>query len=346
VFHEETYRPDNSGIDYFRHMFDLFVMRDQNRPYRVGFLILPKFSMIALSCVMEPLREANWVSGKQLYDWLLITPGGPRVTSSNHTNLMIDNGLSAIRDCDMLIVCASFDLEKHSTPHTLSALRKAARHGVVLGSIDTGSYLLARAGLLDGIAATIHWENATGFAEQFPRVSLTHEIFTIDRNRWTCSGGSSGIDMMLHLIRQQHGVELSVGVAECAILGGIRSGQAAQRLSTAERLNTTDPSLIAAIQVMEANLTTRLSVPEIASQTGFSQRQLERVFRQCLGTTPTAHYLHLRLQRAQLLLRQTSLQVGTIAASCGFTSQAQFSRCYHDRFCMAPSKHRKTGRSG
>jgi len=318
-------------------------MTDQNHPYRVGFLVLPKFSMIALSCVMEPLREANWVSGRQLYDWVLITPDGPRVTSSNHTNLMIDNDLNAIGGCDMLIVCASFDLEQHSTPRTLSALRKAARHGVVLGSIDTGSYLLARAGLLDGIAATIHWENATGFAEQFPQVSLTHEIFTIDRNRWTCSGGSSGIDMMLHLIRQQHGVELSVGVAECAILGGIRSGQTGQRLSTQERMNTTDPSLIAAIQVMEANLTTRLSVPEIATQVGLSQRQLERVFRQCLGTTPTMHYLHLRLHRAQLLLRQTSLQVGTIAASCGFSSQAQFSRAYRGRYSVVPSKDRMVG---
>jgi transcriptional regulator GlxA family with amidase domain len=338
----KTYRPHSSAVDYFRRLFDFFPMTDPNRPYRVGFLVFPRFSMIALSSVMEPLREANWVSGKRLYDWVLITPNDPCVTSSNNTKLMIDNDLRAVRGCDMLIVCASFDLEHHATPRTLSALRKAARHGVVLGSIDTGSYLLARAGLLDGAAATIHWENATGFAEEFPEVSLTHEIFTIDGNRWTCSGGSSGIDMMLHLIRQQHGVELSVGVAECAILGGIRSGQAAQRLSTRERLNTTNSSLIAAIQVMEANLTSRLSVPEIATLTGVSQRRLERVFQQNLGITPTAHYLQLRLHRARLLLHQTSLQVGTIAASCGFTSQAQFSRAYCNQFAVPPSRDRIT----
>ncbi len=299
--------------------------------------------MIALSCVMEPLREANWVSGKQLYDWVLITPDGPRVTSSNETTLTINNGLGAIARCDMVIVCASFDLEKHSTPRTLSALRKAARHGVIMGSIDTGSYLLARAGLLDGVAATIHWENAAGFAEQFPQVTMTHNIFTIDRNRWTCSGGSSGIDMMLHLIRAHHGTELSVGVAECAILGGIRTGQTGQRLSTKERLNTSNPSLIAAIQVMEANLTTRLCMPELAIQTGLSQRQLERVFHQYLGITPAAHYAQLRLRRAHSLLRQTSLQVGTIAASCGFNTLAQFSRAYRARFGVAPSRDRNQG---
>lgn len=310
------------------------------KPYRVGFLVLPRFSMIALSCAMEPLREANWVSGNTLYEWVLITPDGPQVTSSNQTCLTISNDLNAIPDCDMLIVCASFDLEQHSTRQTLSALRKAARHGAVLGSIDTGSYLLARAGLLDGHRATIHWENATGFTERFPDVSLTGEIFTIDQNRWTCSGGSSGIDMMLHLIRQQHGAELSVGVAECAILAGIRPGQVAQRLPTQTRLNKSDPSLIAAIQVMEENLAARLSVPEIASQTGISQRQLERVFTDALGITPTAYYARLRLERARLLLRQSSLQVGTIARSCGFSSQAVFARAYRKYFSLPPSNDR------
>ena len=289
---------------------------------------------------MEPLREANWVSGKPLYEWVLITPQGPQVTSSNETCLMIENDLSAIPQCDMLIVCASFDLDQHSTPDTLSALRKATRHGTVLGSIDTGSYLLARAGLLDGCRATIHWENATSFAELFPNISLTREIFTIDQNRWTCSGGSSGIDMMLHLIRQQHGLELSVGVAECAILGGIRSGHDEQRLSLQARLNKSDPSLIAAIQVMEANLTTRLSVPEIATLTGISQRQMERVFTKILGVNPAAYYLRLRLERARSLLRQTSLQIGTIARSCGFSSAAVFARTYRNHFELPPSQDR------
>jgi len=311
-----------------------------SKPYCIGFLVLPRFSMIALSCAMEPLREANWVSGKSLYEWILITPDGPRITSSNETCLMIENDLSAIARCDMLIVCASFDLDQHSTPKTLSSLRKAARHGTVLGSIDTGSYLLARAGLLDGCRATIHWENATSFAELFPKVSLTGEIFTIDQNRWTCSGGSSGLVMMLHLIRQQHGNELSVGVAECAILGGIRSGHAEQRLSTQARLNKSDPSLIAAIQVMEANLATRLSVPDIAAQTGISQRQLERVFSNIVGTNPAAYYARLRLEHARRLLRQTSLQVGTIARSCGFSSQAVFARTYRQNFDVQPSKDR------
>lgn len=306
----------------------------------MGFLLLPRFSMIALSCAMEPLREANWVSGKSLYEWVLITPHGPQVTSSNETCLVVENDLSAISRCDMLIVCASFDLERHSTGKNLSILRKAARHGTVLGSIDTGSYLLARAGLLDGCRATIHWENAASFAELFPKVSLTREIFTIDQNRWTCSGGSSGIDMMLHLINQQHGVELSVGVAECAILGTIRSSHAKQRLSTQARLNKSDPTLIAAIQVMEANLAKRISVPNIAAQSGVSQRQLERVFSDVVGTNPAAYYLQLRLERARLLLRQTSLQIGTIAISCGFSSQAVFARTYRKYFDLQPSKDR------
>lgn len=309
-------------------------------PYRVGFLVFPEFSMIALSCVMEPLREANWVSGETLYDWVLITPKGPQVLSSNQTCLTVENGLKDCGDVDMLIVCASFNLEQCATPEVLAALRKAARHGVVLGSIDTGSYILARAGLLEGCRATIHWENAVGFSAQFPNVTLTSDIYTIDQNRWTCSGGASGIDMMLDLIQQQHGFELSVGVAECAILGGIRTGQAQQRLPMRNRLGKSDPNLIAAIQVMEASFATRLSVPEIAAQTGISMRQLERIFRDQMGTTPSAHYTRLRLERARLLLKQTSLQVGTIAASCGFTSLAQFSRSFNTAFGKPPSKDR------
>jgi len=310
------------------------------RPYRVGFLIFPKFSMIALSCVMDPLREANWVAGKPLYDWLLITPDGPNVTSSNQTTLIAENGLDAIAGCDMLITCASFDLDKIATPEILAILRKSARHGTVLGSIDTGSHLLARAGILNGKRATIHWENAESFAAQFPDVTLTHEIFTIDGNLWTCSGGSSGIDMMLHLIRAQHGAELSVGVAECAVLGGIRDGQADQRLSTKTRTGHSDPALIAALQVMESNLATRLPITEIAAQTGVSQRALERVFKRHMAVTPTAHYTRLRLGRARKLQRQTSLKLATIADSCGFTSLAQFSRAYRGEFDCPPSHDR------
>ncbi len=311
-----------------------------DRPYRVGFLILPQFSLIALSCVMDPLREANWVSGKALYDWVLLTPAGPRVFASNGTCLMTHNGLEAATGCDMLIVCASFDLERYSTPEVLSTLRKLARHGVILGSIDTGSYILARAGLLGGYHATIHWENAASFSERFPEVKMTSDIFTIDRNRWTCSGGSSGIDMMLHLIQKQHGLEISAGVAECAILSGARGGQTEQRISLRNRLNKSDPSLIAAIQVMEANFAERLTVPGIAARTGVSQRQLERVFQSHLGVAPIAYYVHLKLERARVLLRQTSLQAKTIAASCGFSSQAQFSRAYKSAFGISPSQDR------
>jgi len=310
------------------------------RPYRVGYLVLPRFSMIALSCAMEPLREANWVSGQPLYEWVMMTPDGPQVTSSNETCLTITNNLGSIALCDMLIVCASFDLEKQSTPKTLSALRNAARHGTVLGSIDTGSYLLARAGLLDDYRATIHWENAASFGERFPQTTLTGEIFTIDRNRWTCSGGSAGIDMMLYLIGQQYGAELAAGVAECAIIGGIRPGDSDQRLSTRTRLNKSNPTLIAAIQVMEVNLAIRLSVPEIAAQTGVSQRQLERVFRDFMGQSPGAFYYRLRLDRARQLLRQTSLKVATISASCGFPSPEHFSRAYREMFHLPPSKDR------
>ena len=310
------------------------------KAYRVGFLVLPQFSLIALSCVMDPLREANWVSGKALYDWVLLTPEGPLVHASNGTCLMTEAGLEAATDCNMLIVCASFNLERNSTPVVLSTLRKLARHGVVLGSIDTGSYVLARAGLLDDCHATIHWENAAGFSEQFPRVKLTSDIFTIDGNCWTCSGGASGIDMMLHLIHEQHGPAICAGVAECAILSGTRRGHTEQRMSLRNRLNKSDPSLIAAIQVMEANYAERLSVPDIAAQTGISQRQLGRVFQDHLGVTPIAYYAHLRLERARILLRQTSLQSNTIAASCGFTSQAQFSRMYKNAFGVQPSKDR------
>ena len=310
------------------------------KPYRVGFLVVPKFSLIALSCVMEPLREANWVSGKTLYEWVLLTPHGPQVCSSNGTCLMVENDLAAAEDCDMVIVCASFDLEQHSTREILATLRKLVRHGAIVGSIDTGSYILARAGLLDGRRATIHWENATGFSEQFPKVNLTSDIFTIDDHCWTCSGGSSGIDMMLHLIRQQHGAEIATGVAECAILSGIRQSGAGQRLSLRDRLNKSDPSLIAAIGVMEAHNAERLTVPEIARASGVSQRQLERVFQIHMGVTPNAYYVGLRLNRARKLLRQTSLQVKTIAVFCGFSSQAQFARAYKKAFNVSPSQDR------
>ncbi|MBT5415158.1 MAG: GlxA family transcriptional regulator [Rhodospirillaceae bacterium] len=314
-------------------------------PERIAFFLVPDFSMIAFSSAVEPLRIANRMAGRKLYAWRIVSKDGKPVRASCGVAVIADARITPFANGARLpfssvLVCSGIGAEHYEDREVFSWLRSIARKGVDIGAICTGSHILARAGLLAGYRCTIHWENLSGFAEAFPDVDVAAHLFAIDRNRFTCSGGTAGLDMMLHLISQQHGEELAAKVSEQCLLDQIRRSHSSQRMPLNVRLGGHHPKLIATIGMMEANLEEPLSPEELAAHVGLSRRQLERLFRKHLGRSPAQYYLELRLERARHLLYQTNMAVLDVALASGFVSASHFSKCYRQMYGKTPRAER------
>ncbi len=302
--------------------------------------------MIGFFSAVEPLRVANRLCGRQLFSWHIFSLDGEPVPASNGMAIVADAPISAVERFPTVMVCASFEPERHASKPLLAWLRRLDRQGTRLGALDTGTRILARAGLLDGHRATLHWEAVPAFAEQFPDVEVTHELFEIDRKRITCSGGTAAIDLMLHLIAARHGQGLAVEVSEQLLHDRMRSPADHQRIALGERLGVRHPKLLRIVEAMQDNLEEPLGLDNLGAIGGISRRQLERLFRGHLGDTPTGYYLKLRLRRARQFLEQTDMSVLDVSLACGFISAPYFSRAYRALFGRAPRDDRRNFRIG
>jgi transcriptional regulator GlxA family with amidase domain len=226
----------------------------------------------------------------------------------------------------------------------LTALRRLAAKRLPLGALCTGGYALAQAGLLDGYHATIHWENLAALREEFPRVLLSDHLFTVDRNRYTCSGGIAPLELMLNLIEEKLGPQVSARVSEQFIVERIRDANDRQYVPLRAQVGNVHRSVIAVASLMEANIENPLPLEQIARKSGLSRRQIERLFQRHVNCVPKRYYLDLRLKRARELLVQTSMPVMAISTACGFKSPPHFSKCYRSHFGRAPTAERQPRR--
>lgn len=301
--------------------------------------------MLPFTAAIEPLRLANRASGQTLYEWRLVGPSGDVATCSNGTRVLLDGGLEDEappgRD-EVVIVCGGTDIAREATRPVLSWLRRQARGGARIGAVCTGAWILAEAGLLEGRKATIHWENHDGFAEAFPGVDPYRSVFVQDGNRLTAAGGTSSIDLMLHLIAEDHGDQIAADVADQMLHTAIRTEQDRQRLSIPTRIGVRHPRLAAVIARMEANLEEPISPAQLAQDAGMSTRQLERLFRRYLNRSPKRYYMETRLARARNLLMQTEMSIIEIALASGFSSPSHFSKCYRAQYGSTPYRERGT----
>ena len=316
--------------------------KNVSAPEHFGFLQVPNYSMIAFSSAIEPLRMANRLSGRELYRWSIYTIDGLPEKASNGLEITPDNSLEKADDTAILFVCGGTDItDAWSRPLQFALRRIAKRNGTRIGALCTGSYLLARAGLLDGYKCTLHFENIASLREEFPEVLVSDDLFVIDRDRITCSGGQASTDMMLKLIEMRHGNELVTHISEQFMCERIRSAGDRQRVPLHLALGSNQPKLTEAVTLMEANIEEPISLDELSSYVGISRRQLERLFQKHLNCVPTRYYLNLRLNRARLLLLQTSKSIVDIALACGFISAPHFSKCYRDLFGIPPRDERR-----
>ncbi len=309
-------------------------------------ILTPNFNMAATAGFLDPFRAANYLDGQPHFHWTLASVGGGDCVASNGMTIKTEP-LSAVRDeaMDFVIVSSSWAPESHNSGPLHSALRRWARQGATLGGLDTGAFILAQAGLLEGKRATVHYEHTDAMIELFPSTETSEDLFVFDGNRITCCGGVATVDFALHIIKRAHGDRLANAAARYVFHQSLRPPGAHQIPDPSEPLGSTVPKVVKqAIKAMEENLEEPLSIPEICKRIDASQRQLDRLFAAYVKKTPALYYRDIRLDRARGLVTQTDLPISEVALASGFSSPVHFSRIYRQRFGLAPRVDRTEGR--
>jgi len=304
-----------------------------------GILLIEGYPIIPFSCVVDSLRSANRLAGEPLYEWRYFAPDGAPVTASCGITVPT-RPLAEAEALDTLVVVAPNTAQHFEHAATLRQLRALDRQQTNLASASSGSFILARAGLLDGYRCTIHWENIPVFRELYPQLDVAFTLYEIDRRRFTCSGGTAALDMMLKLIEIRHGRELAQQISQQFHHDRIRSEIDSQQMADRMDLAMHAPKLIDVIRLMENNIEAPLPLPEIAAECNLSLRQIERLFHKYRNVTPSQYYLALRLMHAKQLLLNTNRSVIDISIATGFETQSYFTACYRKHFGSSPRNHR------
>lgn len=311
-------------------------------PTHVGFVMIPRFNMLTLTTIIEPMRIANYLAPKQLYQWDYRSPEPGPVIASNGLQVecrALDTKQSP--PPDIVIVLGSWGADHYHNATLFNWLRRIARTGSKLIGVELGVYALARAGLLAGHRATTHWSCKPGFVEAFPNVDVCEQLYTVDQNLMTCAGGTAGLDLMLHIVSSQHGEQLAAEVANQVMHYPRRAADSAQRHATGGVNHQIHADVRAAISMLEARIEEPLTVSQLSRALGVSQRQLERLFRRDTGCTIIQFSNLLRLQYARVLLTSTRMSIREVSASCGFNSLSYFSLCFKKTFGKKPSNYRR-----
>lgn len=300
------------------------IHQPEHSPLKTGVLVLDDCNTLSFAAAVDPMRAANRLAGRPAFDWDYVTAAN---RPAELTSMLAVPGTPLARypGCELLIVVAGFQLARQATPTLLAGLRRIAATGAALAGIDGGPWLLAEAGLLDGYAATTHWEDLEGFAARFPRIETRPDRFVVSGQRLTSGGATPAIEMMLHLIAARHGAGFAARVAGLFLYDGPQA-----RTRPQSRLGHHRHSALTARAqtLMEAALDDPLPLAELARQLGVSPRSLQQQFRLRLGTTPQDHYLHLRLAEARRLVTDTDMPLMDVAQAAGFSSQSSFARAF------------------
>lgn len=314
----------------------------QEEPLELELLLLPDTSMLLLAAIVEPLRGANRLANRQVYSWRLTSSDGAAVTTISGLPIAVSGSFDPATARDALIVIAGYNIETHATRDLIGRLRQAGRSPAEIGGVESGAWLLALAGLLDGKRATTHWEDLERFEARFPQISVQSDRFVIDGNRFTTGGATPALDMTLELIRRRQGQALAMEVASLFIYEDTSLPSDPQRSLSLGQLAKREPRVAAAVRLMESHIEDPLTISQIAGIIGLSNRRLETLFKTALGQRPRNYYLSYRLNAARRQLIAGTGSVIQIATSCGFNSAAAFSRAYRRRFGESPSETRQS----
>lgn len=317
------------------------IFRSERETLKVTFLVFSGSSIMCVASAVDPLRAANRISGETLFDFKLVSVTGEAPVTTCGLPVAVSGRFDAAEPTDMLVVVAGFGTQNYATSALLAGLRRAARAARACGGVEAGTWLVARAGLLEGRSATTHWEDMEDFSAAFPGVDVRPDRYVIDGPVFTSGGASPTFDLMLHLVRTRLGMAAALDVASVFIYDQARAATDAQPLVSLGRLDGYDPRLAQAIRLMEAHVDRPLTIDAVAKRAGVTARTLESIFRKSIGETPGAYYLRLRLSAARRLVVDTRIAMADIAGRTGFSSAAAFSRAFSRAFGEAPVRLRR-----
>ncbi|AXI56855.1 HTH-type transcriptional regulator CdhR (plasmid) [Pseudoseohaeicola sp. NH-UV-7] len=305
------------------------------------FVVVPRFNIATLITTIETMRIANYLSSIRAFSWEIVSFDGASITASNGMKTEVNADTDSLGPADLIFVLGSWGTEHYANKSLISWLRKRARQGERVCSVELGCYIVARAGLLAGKSATTHWSWMSGFQESFDTVQCSEQLFTIGDKVMTCAGGLAGVDLMLRLIEKSHGSSFAGEIADQMLHHPIRTETTPQRRTMGQGTETMAPVVRQAIRLIERNIEEPLGVPEIARSLGISQRQLERQFKKYIGCTVIQFSLLMRLQNARVLLISTKLSVREIATASGFNTLSHFAYSFGKFFGRRPSEYRE-----
>ena len=303
---------------------------------RIGFLLLPEFPLYALVPGIEALRLANQNRGRRLYDWRLVSVDGAPVPAGNAMLLSVHSRSAEAGFLPVLVVVAGNHPLRHITRPVLNWLRRLDRHGALLCAIDTGLFALAEAGLIGKRVSTLHWEAIAMFRERYPDLAVREQVLVVDRGRMSCAGGHAALDMMLHVIAQDHGAALAQRVANGFVQPTIRHETDPQRASIDTLLGDRRAEFRRVFAIMEANIASPLGFAALCRESRLSPHRLGAVVREATGLSPMRYYLKLRLAGARTALFYGDDAIDDVADAFGFSRPEVFSRAFKTEFGIAP----------
>ena len=310
---------------------------------RIAFLLVEGFALMSFAAVTEPLRAANLLAGRRIYETFFFAAGSRPsefLDSSSAASVAVAALGEASGEFDLAFVVAGGDPVGFRDDGVFQWLRRQARHGCVLGGVSGGPAVLANAGVMQNRRMTLHWEHSAALEERHPGLLLERTLYVVDRDRMTCAGGTAPLDMMHALIAEHHGTDFARRISDWFMHTDVRPAGGPQRAGLAQRYGSNSHTVLAAIEAMENHIADPLPLPDLARLAGVSARHLNRQFGADLGCSAGAFYRDLRLGKSRELLRQTALPVLEIAIATGFSSAAHFATAYRKRFGEAPSRHR------
>ncbi len=317
------------------------IFQPERTPLTVTFLVLSGSSIMCVASAVDPLRAANRITGETVFDWKAVSVDGvPPITTSG-LPVAVGGAFDPTEKPDVLAIIGGFGTREYGAPSLMTAIRRVARGARAFGGIEAGSWMIARAGLLEGRAATTHWEDMEDFTAAFPGTDVRPDRYVIDGPAFTAGGASPTFDLMLHLVRSRLGMAVALDVASVFIYDQARAATDAQPLVSLGRLDGYDPRLAQAIRLMESHIDRPFTTTAIALRTGVTARTLETIFQKSIGETPGAYYLRLRLHAARRLVLDTRLALADVAERCGFSSSSALSRAFSRAFGEAPMHMRR-----
>lgn len=305
-------------------------------------LLLPGFSQLCLSSLIDPLRLANSLSGTTLFRWQVMSLDGRSVESASGISIEVAGGFDELLDPSAsLMIFAGEGVERHNSDNLRALLRRCVRAHVPVYALGTATWLLADAGVLSETRCTIHWGKIAALSETFYNLAIDDALFVRDKHIVTCAGGFSAFDLAMALVEERHGAELVRNICQQITADRWRDGASFQSAPPGLRYANTGKKLLSILQIMEKHIDEPMPLEEVARRVSLSRRQMERLFDRHLSTTPWRYYLSLRLLKARQLIELTAMPVMEIAVACGFISSSHFSKCFRDYFKLLPSQLRR-----